>query len=193
MFVEGHTPANKGKSTTTDPIRDPAVVNRIKAMLADSVRDLTLFTLAVNSALRAGDLTRLTWDDARDDGKKITLVVLEQKTKKRRVLPLNGPTSALLRKWRATCDSQFIYSGQRGAMTVATWGRMIKSWCEAVGLAGRFASHTARKTFVRLQHDLHGTSLTTLMHMLNHSTPQQTAIYMGSMDDDVALAYGNTI
>jgi integrase len=90
-------------------------------------------------------------------------------------------------------DSQFIYPAQRGAMTVATWGRMIKSWCKAVGMTGRFASHTARKTFVRLQHDVHGTSLTTLMHMLNHSTPQQTAIYMGSMDDDVAQAYRNTI
>jgi len=48
-------------------------------------------------------------------------------------------------------------------------------------------------TFVRLQHDVHGTSLTTLMHMLNHLTPQQTKIYMDKMDDDVVDAYKHVL
>ena len=193
MFEVGHTPSHKGKTTTTDAIRDPAHVGLIKKLLKDNVRDLALWTLSLNTALRAGDLVKLTWDDTQDDGTSITLTVLEGKTKKRRVIPLNPSSSKILRAWRIECEHTHIYSGQRGAMTTATWSRMIKGWCEAVGLEGKFASHTARKTFVRLQHDVHGTSLTTLMHMLNHSTPAQTMQYMGKMEDDVAEAYTNEI
>lgn len=193
MFEVGHTPSHKGKTTTTDAIRDPGQVAVIKKLLKDNVRDLALWTLALNTALRAGDLVGLTWDDTQDDGTTITITLLEGKTKKRRVIPLNPATSAILRAWRIQCDQPYIYSGQRGAMTTATWSRMIKSWCKEAGIDGRFASHTARKTFVRLQHDVHGTSLTTLMHMLNHATPQQTLVYMGRMTDDVEEAYNNAI
>lgn len=191
-FTAGHVPANKGKSSTVDPIKDPQAVQNIKRLLADDVRELALFTVAINSALRAGDLCRLTWDDALDNGTSIQLTVLEEKTTKRRVVPLNEPTSAVLRKWRVICDSPFIYSGQRGPLTTASWGRMLKDWCSKVGLQGRFNTHTARKTFVRQQHDM-GTSLATLRHMLNHSSEEQTAIYMGSMADDVAEAYKKAI
>jgi integrase len=193
MFEVGHTPSHKGKTTTTDAIKDPLQVALIKELLKENVRDLALWTLSLNTALRAGDLIKLTWDDTHDDGTSITLMVLEGKTKKRRVIPLTPNISAVVRAWRIECNQHHIYSGQRGAMTTATWSRMIKSWCEAVGLEGKLASHTARKTFVRLQHDVHGTSLTTLMHMLNHATPAQTMQYMGKMEDDVAAAYTNEI
>ena len=193
MFKRGHVPAHKGKSTTTDAIRDTADVAAIKELLKDDVRCLALWTVSINAALRAGDLCKLKWQDTHDDGSVITLVVLEGKTKKRRVIPLNPACSALLRAWRRVCDCEYIYSGQRGALTTATWGRMVKDWCEAVGLEGRFSSHTARKTFVRLQHDVHGTSLVTLMHMLNHTSPLQTMTYMGKMADDVSAAYKNSI
>jgi integrase len=188
-FKTGHTPSSKGKTTTSEPIRDPQKVAEIKELLKDSERDLALWTLALNTALRAGDLVNLTWDDINDDGHSITLTVLEGKTKKRRVIPLNPASSFVLRAWRANCESGYIFSGQRGQMSTEGWSRLVKSWCKSVGLEGNFSSHTTRKTFVRLQHDVHGTSLTTLMHMLNHSTPQQTKIYMGKMDDDVLTAY----
>lgn len=193
MFQVGHLPAHKGKTTTTDAIRDVAQINAIRELLRNDLRGLTLWNVAINSALRAGDLVKLTWDDVIDDGKVITLLLLEGKTRKRRVVPLNEATSSSLRAWRSYCDHAHIYSGQRGPLTTATWGRMVKGWCEAVGIEGRFASHTARKTFVRIQHDVHGTSLTTLMHVLNHSTPTQTMTYMGRMDEDVAQAYKNEV
>jgi integrase len=193
MFIKGHVPTHKGRTTTTDPVKDPAVVAKIKALLADDVRELALWTVAINSALRSGDLCALTWDDTRDDGEHIEIHVLEGKTKKPRVIPLNAEASRVLRAWRAQCDSPFIYSGQRGQITVATWGRMVKAWCEAVGLTGNFSGHTARKTFVRIQHDHYGTSLPVLMTVLNHSSERQTLTYMGRLGDDVVKAYGNTI
>jgi integrase len=193
MFEAGHTPSHKGKTTTVDPIKTLDGVVKVKELLKGHVRNKALFVVAVNSALRAGDLTNLKWEDAHDDGVNITLRVLEGKTKKPRTIPLNGDASQALREWRAKCDSEFIYSGQRGALTTAQWGRMIKSWCKDAGLEGQFASHTARKSFVRIQHDEFNTSLTTLMVILNHSSPTQTLTYMGRMADDVTKAYGNAI
>lgn len=192
-FAKGHLPSHKGKSTTTDPIKTPELVAKVKDLLAKDVRGLALWTVAINSALRSGDLCSLTWDDTDDDGTLITLRVLEGKTKKPRMIPLNQGASSALRAWRARCDSPFIYSGQRGALTTAAWGRMVKHWCEQVGLEGNFCGHTARKTFVRIQHDHFGTSLPVLMTVLNHSSERQTLTYMGRLGDDVKQAYGNAI
>lgn len=192
-FQNGHIPSHKGKTTTVDPIKTLDAIVRVKDHIKHHVRNYALFAVAVNSALRAGDLTKITWEDAHDDGLHITLRVLEGKTRKPRTIPLNLETSQALREWRAKCDSEFIYSGQRGALTTAQWGRMIKSWCLEAGLEGQFASHTARKSFVRIQHDEFNTSITTLMVILNHSTPTQTLTYMGRMADDVTRAYGNSI
>lgn len=191
MFKSGHKPPHSGKQTTTDPIKALEVVQSIKQRL--SGRDLALWSVAVNSALRAGDLVGLAWDDTDDDGSTITLKLLEGKTKKRRVIPLNAETSGYLRSWRYSCESVYIYSGQRGQMTTASWGRMVKGWCENVGLKGNFASHTTRKTFVRIQHDHFGTKMATLMEVLNHSSERMTMKYMGRLSDDVLKAYGNSL
>lgn len=120
-------------------------------------------------------------------------VVCDGKTKKPRSIPLNPEASGALRRWRATCDSPFIYSGQRGQLTTAAWGRMVKHWCESIGLKGSFAGHTARKTFVRIQHDHFKTSLPVLMTVLNHSSERQTLCYMGRLGEEIATAYGNSI
>lgn len=191
MFQVGHTPAHKGQHTTTDPIKDLEVVHKIKEFL--SVRDRALFSVAINSALRAADLCRLQWDDAEDDGSTITLRLYEGKTKKFRQIPLNPSASADLRAWRGICDHTNIYSGQRGGMTIHTWGRLVKSWCQQAGLKGKFCSHTTRKTFVRIQHDEFGTSMAVLMDVLNHSSERMTLRYMGKLGDDVVKAYSHSI
>lgn len=188
MFTTGHESPNKGRTITTDPIKSPEALAKVRQQL-QTTRDRALFEVAIGSALRAGDLVKLTWDDTSDDGITLTLTLLEGKTKKRRVIPLNEAASSALRLWRRECDSPHIYAGQRGALTTASWGRMVKAWCEAAGLEGSFASHTARKSFVRLHHDYLGTSMATLMEVLNHSSERQTLTYMGRMADDVTKAY----
>lgn len=192
-FAHGHTPAHKGKSTTADPVMTSEVVAQIKDLLQDKPRDLALWTLATNSMLRAGDLLNIQWDDIEDDGNVMTLTLLEGKTKKRRVIPLAPPVSTLLRIWRELCASEFVFSGQRGQLTTAAWSRLIKSWCQAVGLEGNFSSHTARKTGVRIRYDEHDVSLATLMHCLNHTSESTTLIYMGRMQADVAAAYAQVV
>jgi integrase len=192
-FTHGHVPAHKGKSTTTDPIKDIVVVAQVKELLKDNVRDLALFTLAVNSAFRVGDLCNLTWDDCLDDGTTIILKVLEGKTKRPRVVPLNSTASEALRAWRRECNSPFVFSGQRGRMTTATFGRMVKDWCSKVGLQGSFAAHSTRKTWVRLQVDHFGTSLPVIMTAVGHRSEAQTLHYCGKLGDEVTKAYAHVL
>ena len=185
-YALNHVPAHKGKSTTTDPIKTLADLAKVKAVIGADVRLLALWTVATNTALRASDLVTLRWSDIQADG---TLVVRERKTAKRRVLQLNGPTLQALQAWQTVCESEFIYSGQRGALTVGSWGRIVRDLCERAGLEGQFCSHTCRKTFVRVHLDEVKTPLYVLMKVLNHSTETQTLQYAGKLSDDVAKAY----
>jgi hypothetical protein len=69
-----------------------------------------------------------------------------------------------------------------------------ESWFEKAGIvATNVASHSMRKTFVRLNHTIFGVSLGTLMVALNHSTERQTLAYCGLTAEDVEKAYANVI
>lgn len=186
----GHTPSHTGKTTTTDPIKSLGDLNKVKALVAPDVRLNALWLVATNTALRASDLCSLVWSDVSSDG---TITVRERKTAKRRVVPLNASTLGALHKWQDICDHDHIFSGQRGAMTVASWARIVKDLCDRAGLEGRFASHSCRKAWVRIQLDEFGTSLHTLMVALNHSTERQTLQYCGRSQADVVKAYAQAL
>jgi len=193
MFTKGHQPAHKGKMTTTDPVKTLADMAKVKEVIGNDIRLQALWATATATALRVGDLVKLTWDDAQDDGTTITFTVLEGKTKKRRIIPMSVGASALLRKWRGICEHTHIFSGQRGTLSTATWSRIVKDLCERAGLVGSFASHTCRKSHVRIQLDEYKTPLYVMMNVLGHSHELQTMTYVGKLHTDVAKAYANEI
>lgn len=191
-FKAGHTPANKGKTTTTQPIRGDGI-DRIRELLQDRPRDLALWSVGTNTALRASDLLALRWDALEDDGVRIAFRVKEQKTGKLRLLTLNPRTSADLRGWRAHAECEWCFSGQRGRMTSATLGRLVKQWAADAGVKGQIASHSLRKTFCRAMVDKFDEPLFKIMWALGHSTERQTAQYLGLLQDDVAALYEHVV
>ena len=120
-----------------------ALIAKIKALLADSARDLALFTLGINTAFRASDLLDLQRDDLADlpDG-SMEVFTKERKTGKLRRVTINRQTADVLRRHLRTSSGTYVFEGQRGQLTVSYFGRLIKQWCEAVGLKGQFATHT---------------------------------------------------
>jgi integrase len=194
MFTVGHRPSHTGKVTTTTPLKDIEHVAAIKELLRDRPRDLALFVMGCNTAFRAGDLLSLERSDLKllPDG-RYEVTVIEGKTRKLRQVVLNLPTSQVLQRHLDSSSGFYVFSGQRGKLSVSWLTRMLKQWADEVGVEGRIASHTLRKTFVRLQHDKFGTSLTTLMHVLNHSSERQTLAYMGLLAEDVSQAYAHAI
>jgi len=76
-----------------EPIRNPNQVVKIKGNLfkKKNPRDFLLFTLLINTGLRISDGLALKVEDIKDHKGNIkdSLYILEQKTKKRRNIPLN--------------------------------------------------------------------------------------------------------
>lgn len=181
--------SRRGQITTTDPIKDLATVARIKESLQDNPRDLALFTLGVNSAFRAGDILKLTRADLVElpDG-RIEVFVRERKTHKLRRVTLNPQASETLRRHLATSTDDRLFP-----VTIQWFGKLVKRWCAEAGLEGRFATHTLRKTFARLNYEVFGVSLATLAFALNHDSERTTMRYLGLVDEDVARVYQNSI
>ena len=87
----------KGSSISVEPIRKPKDIKAIKKMLADNSRDLCIFTLGINTNLRASDILDIKVGQVRGSTK---LVLKERKTGKTRRITLNkvviGAIKALL-------------------------------------------------------------------------------------------------
>ena len=192
MFKTGHIPAHAGKITTTDPIRGDDIKS-IRNVLTKP-RDIALWSVGTNCALRAGDLLSLKWDDTTDDGERITIVLKESKTQKLRRIVLNAMASADLRTWRRESNSEFCFSGQRGQLTVAALGRMIKHWAALANVdAKRVSSHSLRKTWCRAMVEQFDEPLYRMMWALGHSSERQTAQYIGLLTDEVAGLYQHIV
>ena len=61
------------------------------------------------------------------------------------------------------------------------------------GVDGHIATHTMRKSFVRLNYEHFGMPLAVLMRALNHSSEKQTLDYVGMLPKDIERLYENSI
>lgn len=183
---------NKGRILTTEPLKSVDDVKRVREVIHDDPRALALFTLGTNSALRASDLLGLKRKDLRGN----ELFIRERKTGKLRRLVINEPTMKVIQAYLATRNDkwEWLFVGQRGKMTHGYLGAMVKKWFLLAGIeANNVATHSLRKTFVRLNHTEFGVNLSTLMYALGHSSERQTLAYCGLMADDVNRVYSNVI
>ncbi len=183
---------NKGRILTTEPLKSLDEVERVRAVLVHDLRGMALFRVGTNTAFRASDILKLK----RTDLKGSEIHVREKKTGKLRRVIVNEPTIEAIKAYLASRedDYEWMFVGQRGKMTHGYLGKLVRGWFEKAGIDRmNVASHSMRKTFVRLQHEVFDVSLGTLMTALNHSTEQQTLAYAGLTAEDVARAYANEI
>lgn len=179
----------KGSTIVVEPLRTLEDVAKVKAKL--SGRNLVLFTMGVNTNLRAGDLLSLRVSDI--DWVTGEIVLREQKTDKRRHIAISPGVMSLLRDYRPA-DGLLFPSGKGGGeMSVSTLNNMVKMWCFRAGIRGNFGSHTMRKTWAYIQYKVFGTSLELISRELNHSSMRTTYAYLGIMPEDVKQAYMNEI
>lgn len=191
----------KGSMVTVEPIRDVKAIEAIKFRLRDRPRELALFVVGINVGLRASDLLAMTVGQARailaggEDGG----IVRERKTGKARRLVFNAACREVLVGEGGLLlapgldEAGPVFRGKRGAMTPSWLNRMIKGWCEAVGLTGRFGSHTLRKTWGYHQRVTFGVDIPTLMTVFGHETQRQTLTYLCVQPDEVKGVYANVL
>ena len=198
----------KGSQIKVQPITDLKAIAGIKALLADRPRDLALFMVGINTALRASDLLRITVGQVRHLKAGDDLELVEQKTGKARRITLNSACveaiQGLLNHYAQSVtgpveDVEYLFQGQRTGndgprpLTVPYLNALVKSWCKALRLKGNYGSHTLRKTFGYHQRKTFCIDVVTLMTVFNHASPKQTLAYLCIQPDEVKHVYMNAL
>jgi integrase len=185
----------KGSTIKVEPIRDPKDIRLIKKHLAGRPRDLAIFTLGVNTNLRASDLVRITVDQVRHLKAGDHFLIREKKTGKLRDVTVNKHVQetlqALLASMPDVGDGEVLFQSRKGrqALTVSYLNALVKAWCREVNLKGNFGSHSLRKTFGYIHRTVFNTDVPTLMHMFNHASQRQTLAYLGIQPAEIKEAY----
>jgi integrase len=90
-------------------------------------------------------------------------------------------------------DSDPLFGGQRGPLTVPSVNRLVKQWCRAINLKGNCGSHTLRKTFGYHQRVTFGRGIPELMTVFNHRSQRETLDYLCVQPDEVKSLYENEL
>lgn len=183
----------KGSTIRVDPIRDIKDIKKIKALLKDNPRDLCLFTLGINTNLRASDLVKITIDQVAHLEPGEALCVKEKKTGKLRCISLNQMViTAIANLINHLPDSTGLLFQSRkgqGKLAPSSINYMVKGWCRKIGLKGNYGAHSLRKTFGYIHRTKFNTDIPTLMIMFNHSSQKQTLDYLGVQPTEIKNAY----
>ena len=183
------------KAQKVEPIKVLKDIKNIKKLLATSPRNLAIFTLGINTNLRAGDILSLTVGMVRNLKVEDHFSIKEEKTGKSRSITINktvhGAIQALLETMPDATDTMPLFQSQKGKapLCVPYLNGLVKGWCKQINLTGNYGSHTLRKTFGYMHRTVNKTDLPTLMTMFNHSSQKQTLEYLCIQPEDIKAAY----
>lgn len=182
-----------------EPIRDRKKITQIKNLLRGQkrFRDLLLFVVGINTALRISDLLELRVEHLLDDRQRIRqrFWIKEQKRGKRQEVVVNDSIRQNLEEYLTAYPAvvgdykHFVFFNSQANSFLQpirrgqAW-KVITTICQQVGLRGNFGTHSLRKTWgyhARMQ----GVDLALIMHKLNHETIAYTKRYLGITDDEL--------
>ncbi len=187
----------KGSQIAVEPIKAMQDIKAIKKLLSDKPRDLCLFTLGINTNLRASDLLSITIAQvvSLEPGDELTLK--EQKTGKARRITINKAVQVAIQgllRAKAYESGDYLFRSQRGAvLTVPSLSRLVKTWCRMIHLKGNYASHTLRKTWGYQQRKSFNVGIPELMVCFNHSSQRQTLDYLCIQPEEIKNVYLNEL
>ena len=182
-----------------EPIRDRKRIAQIKNLLRGQgrFRDLLLFVVGVNTALRISDVLRLRVGDFLDEKRRIRrrFWIREQKRGKRHEVVVNESIRAAFSEYLAVypevaqTPEHFIFFNTKTRDCTQpikrgqAW-KFIRAVCREIGLPGNYGTHSLRKTWgyhARQQ----GVDLALIMHKLNHASLVYTKRYLGITDAEL--------
>ncbi|MFH1991947.1 MAG: tyrosine-type recombinase/integrase [Pseudomonadota bacterium] len=156
-----------------------------------------MFTIGINTNLRASDLLRLKAGQVKDLKAGDTVEIREKKTGKARRITLNKTCINAIKSLLATKayqDDDYLFQSQlRHVLTVPSVHKLVKSWCSEINLKGNYGSHTLRKTWGYHQRVTFGVDLPRLMVCFNHSTQSQTLDYLCIQPEEIKDVYENEL
>jgi integrase len=187
----------RGTQTKVEPIKRLKDIKAIKKLLAGKPRDLALFTVGINTNLRASDLLSLKAGQVRVLKPMDELEIKEKKTGKTRRITLNKACVDAIQRLLSSqdyADNHPLFKGRGNEpLTVPSVNRLVKQWADAINLRGNHGSHTLRKTFGYQQRVTFGVGIPELMACFNHSSQRQTLDYLCIQPEEIRSVYANEI
>ncbi|EOZ4878944.1 tyrosine-type recombinase/integrase [Pseudomonas aeruginosa] len=198
LTSKAREPWNKGKLVGQKAplrLRDIWAI-RVRLEIANKDRDLALFNLAIDSKLRACDLTKLRVRDiAHGDHVSTRAMVMQQKTQRPVQFEITAQTRASVEAWiraahRRNDDILFPSRAQRSAhISTRQYARIVKAWVTTIGLDPTlYGTHTLRRTKASLIYR-RTKNLRAVQLLLGHTKLESTVRYLGiEVDDALEMA-----
>ncbi len=189
-----------GKLTGQKPALKMKEVWSIRARLElrKRVRDLALFNLAIDSKLRACDLTTLKVNDVAAGGEvKTRGVIVQKKTGRPVQFEITEQTrvslAALMRRHGLRSGDYLFPSRLANSPHLSTrqYARIVQGWVSSIGLnPATYGTHSLRRTKAALIYRKTG-NLRAVQLLLGHSKLESTVRYLGvEVDDALAISEG---
>ncbi len=194
-------PWNKGKFTRPKPPLQPRHVwaIRTRLQLADRVRDLALFNLAIDSKLRGCDVVSLKVEDVAPHGYAIDRATVRQRKTGRPVkFEITEQTRQAIDDYLQATGKKpgdFVFTGRRGrrdrdrCLTTRQYARLLSEWISGIGLdSSLFGTHSIRRTKATLIYRRTG-NLRAVQLLLGHTKLESTVRYLGvEVEDALSIA-----
>lgn len=177
----------------TEPIRDKKQVKALGDYFLQrgQLRNYVLVVMDTYTFLRVSDLLRLKWEDVYDVERgqfRTHIVVKEHKTGKEKKIALHKQVLRALRLYFPHRRGVFIFvSNRRDAKAISrvqAW-RIIHAAILELGIPGKIACHSFRKTFGYHAWTSKAVSPVVLMELYNHSSYEVTRRYLGVAQDEL--------
>jgi integrase len=195
----GHpAPWNKGKFTgQKPPLKLPEIwAIRTRLQIASNVRELAMFNLAIDSKLRACDLTRLRVQDVCHGihvGSRAT--VMQQKTQRPVQFEITEQTRQSVEAWiakRGLRTADYLFPSRihtSGHLSTRQYARLVHRWVASIGLDDTaYGTHTMRRTKASLIYR-RTKNLRAVQLLLGHSKLERSVRYLGiEVDDALEMA-----
>jgi integrase len=191
-------PWNKGKLTgQKPPLKLPEIwAIRTRLQMSSNIRELAMFNLAIDSKLRACDLTRLRVQDV-CQGAHVgsRAMVMQQKTQRPVQFEITEQTRQSLDAWIRARDlksSDYLFSSRLHAsphLSTRQYARVVHRWIASIGLDDTaYGTHTMRRTKASLIYR-RTKNLRAVQLLLGHTKLESTVRYLGiEVDDALEMA-----
>jgi integrase len=194
----GYIPWNKGKLVGQKPplkLKEIWAI-RIRLEMANKIRDLALFNLAIDSKLRGCDLVKMRVLDISHGGNVSSRAkVLQQKTQQPVQFEITESTRnsvARLIKTQNLKDSDYLFKSRlKDSEHISTrqYARIVEQWVSTIGLdPAAYGTHSMRRTKAALIYR-RTKNLRAVQLLLGHTLLESTVRYLGiEVDDALEMA-----
>jgi integrase len=194
---------NKGLEVGQKDAFTPAQVKRIRRGLVGrgvaGIRDLTLFSVAIDTMLQGPELLHLTVRDVQLGNGTIRPIIEVARSRKKPPVrcALSKSTAKALGKWIAVSGkarADYLFPGRGGRrprpMSARQMNRLLRVWVAEAGLEpDNYGKESLRRT--KALHILNGTGdLETVRLLLGHAKIESTANYLriAKKSDPIAIS-----